>query len=265
MFQDDELLMSEQDLALLNQLEQLDEVGDALHAQLLVKRTLDVQLLVKLDEDHTLVLLVKAPLTPDSDYKGPIVNLIRPAFLERQAYDQLLAELPTTGEDVAMESVEYLKDQGPQYLNNQAQTTIDNDIEHGQTLVRIWFYLPSLSTRAKRLDLCRLAPQYDLTGFVLAGKPGVLCLEGDPRQAQAYMADIKCNSWSDIPSFQKKISERLREDDIASRQFKDMTEITDTIARHGQRGNRGDLGQVEAFLKEHSLGHVFSYVFMQQL
>lgn len=34
---------------------------------------------------------------------------------------------------------------------------------------RVWFWLPSLSTREKRDDMVNWAPEYNLTGFVLAG------------------------------------------------------------------------------------------------
>ncbi|ORY82561.1 hypothetical protein BCR37DRAFT_392770 [Protomyces lactucae-debilis] len=263
MYQEDELAILPEDLTLLQQLEQLDHLPDALVAQLHAKRTLDARLMVKIDKEHTLTLLVKYAFFPASEEEGPTISLIRPTFLSRLEFEKLAAGLPS-GEDVLASASQYLLDEAPRLIARDEMET-RQEAATNDALARIWFYLPSLSTRSKRLDMCRLAPHYNLTGFVLAGKPGVLCLEGTPRQAQAYMADIKCNSWADIPSFQKKITERLREDNIDARRFQDMAEITDAIAQHGQRGNRGDLGQVEAFLKERDLGHVFGFVFMQQM
>lgn len=77
-----------------------------------------------------------------------------------------------------------------------------------------------------------MAPVWKLTGFLLAGelstalffvvacstsnsflsrlspsgKPGILCLEGNPKAVDEFMAWVKAVSWSDIPSFQKSSS-----------------------------------------------------------
>lgn len=75
-----------------------------------------------------------------------------------------------------------------------------------EPLERYYLWFPSLSTPSKRKDLVTYASRYDLTGFVLAGKPGLLCLEGRAGGVQAYLGDIKNESWGDIPSYQKKAS-----------------------------------------------------------
>ena len=80
------------------------------------------------------------------------------------------------------------------------------------------------------------------------------------------MSDIKVKSWSDIPSFQKKVTERWREEgkDI-KRAFQDMSEITGLIDKHGARGNRADMSQVEKLLEEKGLAEAFSRVFLQSM
>jgi hypothetical protein len=89
-----------------------------------------------------------------------------------------------------------------------------------EPLERCYLWFPSLSTPSKRLDLVTYASRYDLTGFVLAGKPGLLCLEGGSGGFGRYLNDIKNESWSDIPSYQKKVSllevlaRALRRDDM---------------------------------------------------
>jgi hypothetical protein len=79
-----------------------------------------------------------------------------------------------------------------------------------EPLERAYLWFPSLSTPSKRRDLVTYASRYHLTGFVLAGKPGLLCLEGRGRAFERYMSDIKNESWGDIPSYQKKVSSRSR-------------------------------------------------------
>lgn len=90
--------------------------------------------------------------------------------------------------------------------------------------------------------MVNLAPSYSLTGFVLAGKPGVLCLEGMSADIDSYMSFIKTNSWGDIPSH-------------------GMEEITDTLGeRSGQRANRGDMQALEAWLGSKGLQTAFEKV-----
>jgi hypothetical protein len=130
------------------------------------------------------------------------------------------------------------------------------------SLTRAWFYFPSISTRSKRDDLITNAPHYHLTGFLLAGKPGILCLEGSSRSVDEYMSFIKTVSWGDIPAGHKKVSERLREEgrDIV-RVFEEMREVTDEVGeRRGERANRTDLRALEKWLGERGLGEVMRKV-----
>ena len=80
------------------------------------------------------------------------------------------------------------------------------------------------------------------------GKPGLLCLEGTSTNIDLFMKDIKSISWADIPSHQKKITEKFREP-ITTRLFTAMTEITDLFEKGGFRGNRNDLVAVREWLK----------------
>ena len=134
-----------------------------------------------------------------------------------------------------------------------------------QEITRIWFYFPSISTRSKRDDIVNYAPTYNLTGFLLAGKPGVLCLEGDSQAIDDFMKFIKTVSWNDIPSQHKKVSERHREEGPElARAFKDMSEITDEFGdtRRGIRGNRNDMSVLKSWMEERGVGQAFEKVFV---
>lgn len=230
--------------------------------------SLRLKVLIHALQDVSIDLNIVIPLAessePCEDPTYVSLSVVRPTWLRRRAYDSIADHLPTRTEDCLNEAIDYLNAKVPELLSELEAADTSSADDRELALVRVWFYFPSLSTREKRNDLVNLAPSYDLTGFVLAGKPGVLCLEGDSSQIQTYIADIKRNSWGDIPSFQKKISERFREDQSVIRKFVGMREITDDIERHGQRGNRGDLSQVERFLRDAGLGDAFGRVFMQR-
>ncbi|TLS31581.1 hypothetical protein PpBr36_03907 [Pyricularia pennisetigena] len=150
--------------------------------------------------------------------------------------------------------------QQKQQQNNQKQPNAD------AALVRVWFYFPSISTRSKRDDLVEHAPRHGLTGFLISGKPGVLCVEGTPADIDAYMRFVRTESWRDIPAAHKKVSERLREEGGGVRRvFEDMREVDCGDMggeRRGERANRLDMRALENWLAGKGVGDAFGKVFM---
>lgn len=196
-----------------------------------------------------------------TDEPPPVKTRIQqPDWMSKGEVAALTAEIPN--EDT-LTVIEYVKDSASQHLASQTQAN-DNTRSTDNSTVRVWFYFPSISTRAKRDDLVNYAPTYGLTGFLLAGKPGILCLEGGSQAIDDFMKFIKTESWGDIPAHHKKVSERYREDgpDV-KRAFVDMQEITDTVGeKRGERANRSDMRAIEAWLNERGVGEAFAKVVM---
>jgi hypothetical protein len=191
------------------------------------------------------------------------VRIQQPSWLSKSATNQLMTDLPED-EDL-LGTIEHIKEAVRQQLEQaQNNENTENPIPNaGGPLVRVWFYFPSISTRSKRDDFITHAPSYHLTGFLYAGKPGLLCVEGDSQSIDDYMKYIKTESWGDIPAHHKKVSERYRETKNVERVFADMTETTDMVGeRRGQRANRGDMKAMEEWLTERGLGEAFTKVLM---
>lgn len=205
--------------------------------------------------------------SPDADLTEPpplTYSLRQPVWMSRAELTELGSSMPTS--DV-LGAFDYIQENAPRYFRNASQSRredLTQPEKDAGPLMRVWFYFPSLSTREKRKDLVSYTTAYNLTGFVLAGKPGVLCLEGSSGDIDDYMNAIKNESWGDIPSHQKKVSERFREEcGPGGRKFAGMSEITDDLgARHGTRKNRGDMAALEAWLKEKGVGDSFPKVVM---
>ncbi|KAL5051958.1 hypothetical protein BDW71DRAFT_213010 [Aspergillus fruticulosus] len=201
---------------------------------------------------------------PAADEAPPITYSVRqPDWMSKAEVAKLSSGMPA---DDIFAALEFIQEEGAAFsesLNETSaaeQPSVPAERVKGP-LVRVWFYFPSLSTRAKRADMVNYAPDYGLTGFVLAGKPGVLCLEGTSRDIDSYMSFIKTHSWGDIPAHQKKVSERFRETERVERVFAGMEEITDSLGeRGGQRANRGDMQALEAWLGKKGLGEAFEKV-----
>jgi hypothetical protein len=220
------------------------------------------------DEPRPLQLSLTVPLhsdrNPDVDVPAIKARVQQPPWMSKIQVARLnLSILPDEDVLTVIESVKlaaWAYSAQPDRSLTEANTLFDKDAP----LVRAWFYFPSISTRAKRDDLVNFAPTYGLSGFLMAGKPGILCLEGGSIAIDDFMKFIKTDSWGDIPSQHKKVSERYRQTDAnLSRVFDGMEEITETVGeRRGERANRSDMKALEAWLVERGLGLAFGNVFM---
>lgn len=242
---------------------------------------IDLELSIEVALDRCLDLRIRIPLVEEesdgackdtAEPPRPVYSLPCPSWLTRKSHAELVAKMPVTDRDGVLAVVEYLKDNALAQLNSDpAHDAASNDHSNSQppltkpqkedNIVRVWFYLQSLSTRSKRLDLVNWAPSYSITGFVLAGKPGILCLEGTSADISAYMSEIKTRSWSDVPSHQKKVSERYREEgEDVVRKFEGIREVTGEISKGGKRGNRGEMAEVRALSQSVGLEGLFEVV-----
>ncbi|CAM1506214.1 Fc.00g058550.m01.CDS01 [Cosmosporella sp. VM-42] len=202
--------------------------------------------------------------TVDSDTEPPPIKarIQQPGWMSRGEVARLTTEIP---EEDILTVIEHVKEAASQHLAGLKQEVAKNgQLNANMSLVRVWFYFPSISTRSKRDDLIQHAPTYGLTGFLLAGKPGILCLEGGSPAIDQFMKFIKTESWGDIPSQHKKVSERFREEGPDMRRaFNNMREITDMVGeRRGERANRNDMKALETWLNESGLGEAFGKVFL---
>lgn len=188
------------------------------------------------------------------------VRVQQPSWLSKASTSRLMTGMGDNEDLLGM--IEHIKQAAAEQLAVVSSIAKPSDATTSLPLVRVWFYFPSISTRSKRDDFIIHAPSYHLTGFLYAGKPGLLCVEGQSQAIDDYMKFIKTESWGDIPAHHKKVSERYREN-IEGRIFSEMTETTDLVGeRRGQRANRGDMKAMEDWLVERDLGNAFAKVLM---
>jgi Protein of unknown function (DUF1115) len=191
--------------------------------------------------------------------------LRQPEWLSKAQVSNFSSSIP---QGDIFEAIEWIREEAQERLTANLEAASTDAAISQDVCVRVWFYFPSLSTREKRDDMVNFAPAYRLTGFVLAGKPGLLCLEGTATNIDSYMKFIKTHSWGDIPSYQKKVSERYRETKSrdgeflgVQRVFAGMEEITGVLGdRGGAKANRGDMKALEIWLKDKGLGEAFEKV-----
>eukprot|EP01113_Clastostelium_recurvatum_P006344 TRINITY_DN12863_c0_g1_i3.p1 TRINITY_DN12863_c0_g1~~TRINITY_DN12863_c0_g1_i3.p1 ORF type:complete len:109 (+),score=13.03 TRINITY_DN12863_c0_g1_i3:32-328(+) len=88
-------------------------------------------------------------------------------------------------------ATEWLRDHAASYRVATSSSAHTSPAESAGGFVRVWCYLPSLSSREKRLDLITYAQHYKLTGFITPGKPGIVCVEGAESNVNSYFNDIR--------------------------------------------------------------------------
>lgn len=134
---------------------------------------------------HTLVLAIRLPLTKPLDFAHTLadgspaatIRLQQPPWMSRTTHDGLAASLPscnpstfTSNTDLLLHTIDFLRDKVASVIPLSSEPTpTDTPTKADEPEFRVWLWFPSLSTREKRDDIVNWAPEYGLTGFVLAG------------------------------------------------------------------------------------------------
>ena len=125
---------------------------------------------------------------------------------------------------------------------------------------RYWIYSHHIYSKNKRKNILDLALELELSGFLMAGKPGVICIEGRLEHVTEWWAVIKNWNW-------KKINVKIQEDlEINSedsvnqiRLFTSFEEIGSVKECH--RSNHMDMGEFYRYLENYNSTWVFKELF----
>ncbi|XP_034107511.1 RWD domain-containing protein 2A [Drosophila albomicans] len=121
-------------------------------------------------------------------------------------------------------------------------------------LERLWIYSHHIKSSAKRQEIVRQARQLDLSGFSRPGKPGIICVEGQPEQVQQYWRDIKSLRWQKITLVKTEQHQRKRFFDKFSEQLFNASD-------DGNDEGVMNMGQFIKFLEAHGTGYMKSELF----
>ncbi|XP_077302744.1 RWD domain-containing protein 2B isoform X2 [Arctopsyche grandis] len=139
------------------------------------------------------------------------------------------------------------------YINPIEPVTTPVPAPPDKTYSRFWIYSHHIYSKTKRKDMLSLADEYRVTGFMLSGKPGIVCVEGDKDDCEHWWADVKAMNW-------KKIVVKKAEDfPIGSefvRKFSNFEEITFHGSSRGS-DHHMDMGEFYKYLNDHDCSYVF--------
>ena len=213
----------------------------------------------------TIELLVSLPANypndkPEIYARNSLLNRIQQLQLNEAL--KSVVENQEPGEPCIYMLILWLQDNGEDYLvaSNENQEKELTDIskikeEKSITFARYWIYSHHIYGKSKRKDIIDLAKENSITGFCLAGKPGIICMEGVFEDCDYCWQKIKSMNW------QKILIRLLEKEENHSgidtiRKFSDFREISfPTSERHN------DMGQVLKYLKEHEVQYAFKELF----
>ena len=113
-------------------------------------------------------------------------------------------EEETEGEMCIMETIQYILENaggvGEEYDKRSNAPKVKESKEQSATFVRQYIYSHHIRGKIKRRDMKALSKQYDLTGFVLVSKPGVILIEGWEENVSAFWVEIRTWQWKRIMS-----------------------------------------------------------------
>ncbi|XP_015595951.1 RWD domain-containing protein 2A [Cephus cinctus] len=121
---------------------------------------------------------------------------------------------------------------------------------------RYWVYSHHIYSKFKRRDIADLAKENSLSGFTLAGKPGIICVEGALDDCEYWWQKVKTMNWHKI-LIKLVEEENLDNRNLDSlRKFSGFQEISfATSEKHN------DMGQLLKYLTEHDSHHAFKEFF----
>ena len=117
--------------------------------------------------------------------------------------------------------------------------------------VRTWIYFHHIYSSKKRALITTFASQAKVTGFCLAGKPGIVCVEGQQDQVASFVLAVRGLSW-------QRMTVRLHEEIGAS---------ASTLLDHTKSTFEGfhhislSLSEFRSYLEDHQCEEVFQVLF----
>ena len=158
------------------------------------------------EEDHEckICLSLSLPISYPDVY--PDVSLISKNITRtsqsnlNKSLHGFLSELPT-GEIMILEIINWVQENSAIYFEKEndiiEKTSSDTNSEEDTNNEEycFWIYMHHIYSKDKRKSIMNWAKEYKLTGFVMGGKPGVICVEGNLNDIEKYCVKVRSLIW----------------------------------------------------------------------
>lgn len=141
------------------------------------------------------------------------------------------------------------------YIDAKTCTETADDLKQ-ESFSRYWIYSHHIYNKMKRREILKLAEKYEITGFCLPGKPGIVCLEGNSNDCSSCWIDIKAMNWQKIVC---KHTEESESNDVNFRKFDTFNEMI--FSCENSKNKHMDMREFLTFLENHDCSHIFKELF----
>ena len=190
-----------------------------------------------------------------------------------QALSQYIKKNVIIGEVCLISVITWLNEHAPKFIqlskkeemakitnSKKTKSVISNNVK----FLRLWIYSHHIYSKIKRKDILDLSNEFQLSGFCMPGKPGIICMEG---------AENNCiDAWNIIKSWNwKKINVRHQEEETIDenneqqtieifRRFKDFQEIG-FVKNSDTRDYHMDMSEFSKYLDQYDCLYMFKILF----
>eukprot|EP00088_Acartia_fossae_P057770 TRINITY_DN6742_c1_g1_i10.p1 TRINITY_DN6742_c1_g1~~TRINITY_DN6742_c1_g1_i10.p1 ORF type:complete len:289 (-),score=30.38 TRINITY_DN6742_c1_g1_i10:161-1027(-) len=245
----------------------LQDIQEFLDGSVLRIPSVEFTINLQMDNGSIVETMIKLP----SDY--PLTSLpevyIRSESLKRPDQSRLNKDLQTALKDDSLPQepcvlfiVDWLQSNATQYLTSTSKDsttseTDSNSVINSGMFSRLWIYSHHIYSKIKRKNMLDLSKEYCLSGFVLPGKPGIICIEGDSKNTGDWWAIVRNWQW-------KRLSLKIQQDEKTGdidgqRKFDGFQEIGEV--KGNTRDYHMDMGAFQVYLNNHGFGDLFGELF----
>ena len=253
-----------------------DGVGDPKEVQTIGELVLSFALKLEDDGDTPIVIDFTLPCSYPSHERPSVRLRIGEGSRARNQYVTAAAcdfvrqyDEEAEGEICIMETIQYIlenaADLAAEFDKRSGAPTAKATKEQSATFVRQFIYSHHIRSKIKRRDMKALSKQYDLTGFVLVSKPGVIVIEGWEENVSAFWVEIRTWQWkrvmskltNEVPFVATEETPTFQEFLRKQRAFKDFTELLVPNQRNATTNDFSvivpNMGEIFRIMQEHGV------------
>ena len=119
--------------------------------------------------------------------------------LVKRAIENYIETEVDKSEPYIYQVVSWMQDHLEDIVAQKAEEKFIKEVENlPKKMERTWLWSHHIYSKIKRSDILKLSKNYQLSGFMWPGKPGVICLEGSAVSVQEVVKIIKSWQWQKL-------------------------------------------------------------------
>ena len=187
-----------------------------------------------------------------------------------QALSEYIKENVIFGEVCLISVISWLNENCPIYIQQSKEEeetkTVplkkEKSVTSSSRFLRLWIYSHHIYSKIKRKDILDLSNEFQLTGFCMPGKPGIVCLEGTENNCNDAWSIIKSWNWKKINVRHQEVEKAEENEQSINvfRRFNDFQEIG-FVKNSDTRDYHMDMSEFSKYLDQNNCLYMFKLLF----